>query len=297
MKHIKKETCVYAMDKANKPVYTATSGETLVFETFDCFKGQVTDENSSTGGLDWEAINPATGPVCIEGSVCGDVLKVEILKIDLAETGVMCALPGGGIFGDEVKEETIKILPVIDGVAHFNENIKLLVNPMIGVIGVAPKDEAIPCGTPGNHGGNMDNTKITEGATIYFPVFYDGALLAMGDVHACMGDGEIMVSGIEIAAKITVKVEVLKQVPLENPVMENEDTVWVVASADTMENALNKAAKQMLGIVQKQQGLPFNEAGMLLSAAGNAEVCQVVDPKVTMRFSMPKSLLGENWLQ
>ena len=296
MKEIKKDTCVYAMNKTNTPVYTATTGETLVFETFDCFKGQVTAESTTTGGLDWEAINPATGPVYIQGATQGDVLKVEILKIDLADTGVMCALPGGGIFGDEVKEESIKIIAVENGSAHFNENIKLPLTPMIGVIGVAPKDEAIPCGTPGSHGGNMDNTKIKEGATIYFPVFHDGALLAMGDVHACMGDGEIMVSGIEISAKITVKVEVIKQVPLENPIVESEDTVWVVASADTMEVALHNAARQMIDIVQKQQNLSFNEAGMLMSATGNAEVCQVVDPLVTMRFGMPKVLLGEKWL-
>ena len=37
----------------------------------------------------------------------------------------------------------------------------------------------------------MDNTKIKAGATLYLPVFHEGALLAMGDVHACMGDGEL----------------------------------------------------------------------------------------------------------
>lgn len=62
---------------------------------------------------------------------------------------------------------------------------------MIGVIGVAPKEGAVPCGEPGSHGGNMDNTKIAEGAVLYLPVFHEGALLAMGDVHACMGMGRL----------------------------------------------------------------------------------------------------------
>ena len=33
--------------------------------------------------LDWDHINPATGPIYIEGAKVGDVLKVEILDIEL----------------------------------------------------------------------------------------------------------------------------------------------------------------------------------------------------------------------
>ena len=63
----------------------------------------------------------------------------------------------------------------------------------------------------------MDNTKIKAGATLYLPVFHEGALLAMGDVHACMGDGEIMVTGLEIPAEVTVTLEVLKGISIDNP--------------------------------------------------------------------------------
>lgn len=45
----------------------------------------------------------------------------------------------------------------------------------------------------------MDNTAITAGATLYFPVYTDGALFGCGDMHAAMGDGEISVSGAEAA--------------------------------------------------------------------------------------------------
>ena len=70
---------------------------------------------------------------------------------------------------------------------------------MIGVIGVAPEKDDINTGTPGTHGGNMDNTMITEGATLYFSVKVPGALFALGDVHAVMGDGEI---GVEYFKQI-----------------------------------------------------------------------------------------------
>ncbi len=82
-------------------------------------------------------------------------------------------------------------------------------NPIIGVIGVGPEDEAVSAGTPGAHCGNMDNmdTKlITEGSTLNLPVFAEGALLGLGDFHAAMGDGEIGVSGIEISGRFLYKI-------------------------------------------------------------------------------------------
>jgi len=76
---------------------------------------------------------------------------------------------------------------------------------MIGVIGVAPENGQINCGTPGSHGGNMDTKLISEGAKLYLPVFVEGALFGLGDLHALMGDGEIGVSGVEVAGKVVVE--------------------------------------------------------------------------------------------
>src|SRR5699024_4128914 len=76
-------------------------------------------------------------------------------------------------------------------------------NPMIGVIGNAPAAWPVPNSTPGAHGGNMDCPKMTEGAVLYLPVFHDGALFGLGDVHAKMGDGEVGISGLETAARVT----------------------------------------------------------------------------------------------
>ena len=43
------------------------------------------------------------------------------------------------------------LISMKNGFAEFSEKIKIPVNPMIGVIGVAPAGEAIGCGTPGKH--------------------------------------------------------------------------------------------------------------------------------------------------
>lgn len=38
-----------------------------------------------------------------------------------------------------------------------------------------------------NFGGNIDNRRIGKGATMYYPVQVEGALLSMGDAHAAQG--------------------------------------------------------------------------------------------------------------
>lgn len=279
------------MSKANVPVKKIPTGQRIVFETNDCFHGQIKSEEQSIDSLDWERVNPATGPVYINEAKPGDALKIAIEKIELMNKGVMAAIPQVGIFGDEVTNSSIKIIEIDGNVAHFNENIKLPINPMIGVIGVAPAEGEIACGTPGSHGGNMDCTQITEGNTLYLPIFHQGALLSLGDVHACMGDGEIMGTGIEIPAKVTIKVDVIGGMSINEPLLETQDMFYAVVSADTLENAIKNAAKTIRDLLIKKYSMDKNTAGMLLSAAGDTRICQVVDPLVTVRFGISKNIL------
>ncbi|WP_425446079.1 acetamidase/formamidase family protein [Dethiothermospora halolimnae] len=288
---VSKEHNIYFMDSKNKPVLTVPNNSTIVFETFDCFQEQITDEGQSIEKLCWETTNPATGPVYIEEAEKGDTLKVDILKIDVKDKGVMAAIPGAGLLGSEIKESQVKIVPIKDKKAIFNDKIHIPIAPMIGVIGVAPLDEQISCGAPDYHGGNMDSTIIREGATVYFPVNTKGALLAMGDLHACMGDGEIMVTGVEISGTVKVKVEVLKDKKIKNPMVEDNKYIYTIGSDEDLKEAVNIATKDMHKLVMDKLNMPFNEAGMLLSAVGDVEVCQVVDPKLTVRFKIPKDII------
>ena len=284
---------IFAFDAKNECVAEVEDGETLIFRTNDCFDDQLSEEGSTIGSLNWDCINPATGPVYVKNALPGDVLKVEILEIKLGKQGVMCALPDNGVLGSLVKEESVKRLKVENGKVHFNEKIVFDISPMIGVIGVAPEKGSINCGTPSNHGGNMDNKRITEGATLYFPVFHKGAIFSLGDVHAAMGDGEIMVSGVEIAADIKVRLSVIKGSSIETPMLENEDSCGVIYSHEDIEKAVFHAVRIMNEIMQKKLGLSLNDAGMLLSAVGDLKFCQVVDPERTVMMCVPKSILAQ----
>ena len=281
---------IHKMSENNPPVAKAKSGDTVCFETLDCFGGQLKSENDLLGGLDWNNVNPASGPLFIEGAMPGDVLKVEILKIELDDHGVMVDAPGEGVTGAAVSSESTKILPVENGRVKFNEKLSFPICPMIGVIGTAAKGEGIDTGTPGSHGGNMDCTRIGEGATLYLPVNTEGALLAMGDLHARMGDGEVEVCGVEIAGKVTVKLTVLKNCKLPTPFLVNSELAMAIHSAETVDEACVGATMAMHGFLTGELGMNEHEAGMLLSVTGNLCICQVVDPEKTVRMEIPLSV-------
>ena len=291
MNIIHSDQLIYAMDAVNPPTLRVSSGSEVVFETCDCFQNQITSETQSVEHINWDRINPATGPLYVEGAEPGNVLEVNILDITVADRGVMAAIPGAGLLGDQVTASQINIMPIENGMARFNEKLRLPVIPSIGVIGVAPSAGAIPCGAPGAHGGNMDNSKTRSGSTLYFPVLQQGALLAIGDLHALIGDGEIMVSGLEVAGSVTVRVTVLKNRKQRNPMLENATHLYTIASEKDLLGAVKAATEDMHQWVMEKTGLSFNETGMLLSAVGSAEICQVVDPLLTARFGLAKDVL------
>ena len=287
-----KQTCIFAMGEGFENAIPVEEHKPFVVETIDCFNNQIQDENYVLDHLDWDHINPATGPYYLENAKENDILKVKILNIELAPCGTMCCLSDNGVLGKDIKEASIKKIPIIDGCAKFNE-FMIPIEPMIGVIGVAPKEGSINCGTPAAHGGNMDNTKIGIGSTLYLPVFKDGAYFSLGDVHAVMGDGEIMVSGVEINSKVTVELEVIKGTTIKKPRLENDEYIYTISSNEDLEQAIYDATKTMNEILQKHLNYSLNEAGMLMSAIGNVEICQVVDPARTVRFRMPKYICNQ----
>ncbi|KUO97114.1 acetamidase/formamidase family protein [Ferroacidibacillus organovorans] len=289
MLEISSDKLVYALSQNHAPVARAVSGETVVFHTCDCFENQIVREDQDFGTLDWERINPATGPLYVEGADPGDTLSVEILAIDVAEQGVMTTGPNLGVLGDELKENVIRMVQIRDGFAHFSSALSIPLSPMIGVIGTAPAGTDVPCGTPGDHGGNMDCTKIRAGATLLLPVNVPGALLAMGDLHAAMADGEVAVCGMEIAGKVTVRVHVIKGLAWKLPMLMDEENVITIASEERLDEAATRATKNMVDFLEGFCGMERAEAVLLLSAVGSLRICQVVDPKKTARMELPRA--------
>ena len=291
MLYITKETVNDIMKWDNKPAGYCKSGDTIVFETRDCYDNTITSSERPLG--DREGLsNPVTGALYVEGAEVGDILKVEIEDIKLRSWGVMRSSTTAGVFHEKYEKREAIIFQVKNNKIYFDDKLILEADPMIGVIGTAPiEKEGIPTTTPGKHGGNMDCKKIVKGSAIYLPVNVKGGLLSMGDIHALMGDGEVFICGLEIAGEITVKVSVLKNIKLPTPFLYSRGKVMSIQSAEDLDKAGDMAAKEMFEFVKEATKQNDVRTGMLMSLLSDMAVCQVVDPLLTVRVEFPLEVL------
>ena len=58
-----------------------------------------------------------------------------------------------------------------------------------------------------------------------------------------------------------------------------------------MEEASKVAIENMAEIIMDKKNTSLNKAGMLMSILGDLKVCQIVDPKMTMRMEFEKRYL------
>ena len=113
----------------------------------------------------------------------------------------------------------------------------------------------------------------------------------MGDIHALMGDGEVCGTGAEMPGEITVKVDVLKDFTLPTPLIENDTHYMTIFSAKSAVDANAGAARAAVDFVMKKiPGMSRFDALTLISLAADLRICQVVDPLITSRVEIPKSL-------
>ena len=281
---------VYHFSKDNKPVETVKIGDVASFKTLDCFSNQVRSEDQLITSIDFNKVNPATGPVFLEGANKGDVLVADILDIRIEDEGFISTLPDTGPLFEKTKELRTKKIPVVNGEIVFND-VRFPAKPMVGVIGVAPEEGEVACGFPGAHGGNMDCKKIAKGTKVYFPVNVEGGLFQLGDLHASMGDGEICGAGVEIPGEVDVKFDLIKDVKLDWPVIETEDMWYAIASDDSFEIALKYATYQINDLVSKAYGWDATDTYLYMSAIGSFEICQGCKPSsfpAVVRFGVPK---------
>ena len=290
---ISREQVFFAFGPALKEVARIPQGEEVVMETHDCFEGQIQTTNDLVDSLDWDHVNPATGPLYIEGTKPGDILRVDLIDVSVGDQSSMVTLPGEGALGDVITVMETSILKVENNEVVFKNKVRVPLRPMIGVIGVAPADSNIPNGTPGPHGGNMDCTLVATGSSIYFTVGVEGAMFGAGDMHAAMGDGEIVICGAETPGVVRFKAEVIDLKGLPTPFIETKDLVSVVYSAPTIDEAASQATHRMAQFLTDFVKIPLNDAGMLMSLVGELKFCQIVDPLKTVRFEFPKAVLKE----
>ncbi len=287
-----KDQHVWTFDANMKPVIEVMPGDSVDIETWDCFTGQVQSEADTVETLDLTRINSATGPIAIVGSEPGDVISVTFNDITPNTQGAAMVIPEWGQLIEHCKAPVTRIFKVENGIVKMNDKVSFPSKPMFGVIGVAPSSGSIQTFDAGPHGGNMYDHLHGKGCTVYLPVFQSGAQLAIGDMHASMGDGEISGTGVEIGGKANLTLGLKKKTKIGFPVSENQDSWFAHGStANNIDDALKIACEEAARLLVDQWGFTMEDAFIFLSVAGDLGIAAYYHPSpgcVTARMRVPK---------
>jgi len=289
---ISRDQHIWEFSADMEPVVTVDPGTTLEIETWDCFTGQVQSESDTLEKLDIHRVNSATGPIAVKGAEPGDSLSVTLVDIRPNKQGAGMVIPEWGQLVHKSKSPVTKIFRVEDGIVHMNENVSWPQRPMFGVIGVAPASGSIGTFEAARHGGNMDDNENRIGATIHLPVFQPGGQLAIGDMHASMGDGEISGTGVEIGGTATIKVDLIKGKSGGWPITEAKD-YWIThgTSVNSIDEALQNACEEAAKLLVDEWGFTIDDAFIFLSVTSDLGIAQYCHPSpgsVIAKMRVPK---------
>jgi len=299
----------YYWSKA-KPVLSVHSGDTVTIQTLSTCGP---DERLLGEGVKQEDIpsynadvyrevkdkgpggHILTGPVAIEEAEPGDVLEIQILKINL-DTPWACNGfgPGRGYLPNDYPYGRSKIIPLDREkmLAHFSQGIDIPLHPFFGSMGIAPPEGAgrIDSAPPWMHAGNMDNKELVAGTTLFIPVHVKGALFEVGDGHAGQGNGEVDITAMETFITGTFRFIVHKDQHLLWPRAETPTHYISMGFSPDLNVATTMAVKNMIDFLMTEKHLSRDDAYMLTSVAVDVDITQLVDGNVGVHAMCPKKI-------
>ncbi|MBC6130284.1 acetamidase [Listeria booriae] len=294
MHPVTEQHVIYAMDKSTNPSMRVDNGAVITINTPDCFNNQIKSENQPLNLLNWKEMHPAAGPIFINEAEPGDILAVTIEKIQIMGHATILTAPGLGLLGGELEEHVVRHLPIVNNKLIFSKKIAIPIKKRIGIIGTAPSGMPVPCSLSDTHGGNIGSQDIKEGTTLFLPVNVSGALLALGNIHIALADGEVSVSGASIPSQVTVRLQVVKNKQWPTPSLICEDKIITIASAPTLDEASIIATRNMTQLLTATTHTLRSEAIMLLSLAGDLRISQVNNKTKVARMELPLHYWSEN---
>lgn len=286
---------VSSFSSANPPAVEVASGCTMVVETRDSYNRCFQAGASIAAYLHdrrLRASNPVTGPIFVRDLRPGDGLDVTIHRIELGANGYVAAVPGIGVLGDADIVPTLAVFDTRPDGLWFRGR-RLALRPNVGTIGVAPASGSVPTLEIGRHGGNLDCNDITEGTTLHVPVYSPGGLLALGDVHARMGFGEVY-SGVNIDAVVTLSLQRVPDARWERMWFEDASSVMTLGVGARVEEAIEEATRSMTSLLCRRLGVSMTEAIVLTGAACDIRLGQAskFGVNVSSYAVMPKVALA-----
>lgn len=293
------------------PILTIDSGDSISFpNTWSHFLNELQPGVSIDTLVRLRKDNPGRGPHSIIGPIAvnnaepGDVLEIRYKRVRPYDWGATFNNPsalGTGLLPQDYPQGQVRYvdLNLSAMTGKFLPNITIPLRPFQGTFGVAPPDGFFPplspgvtsSVPPGPHGGNLDLSELTEGSTLYLPVWKPGALIYTGDSHAVQGDGEICLTALETGMKeLQIQVVLHKQKVLAWPAAETE-THWILMGLDKDLNlAMVLAARNAIKFLAAQAKISELDAYALCSIAVSFRVTQVVDIVRGVHALIPKNI-------
>jgi amidase len=278
-------------------------GDTIKSESVDAGGFDKAGKQLATSG------NPLTGPFYIDGALPGDILVITLTDVSLnrdyastVEGFIERSLPMESIkevFGRHTQRVTWKFnkedntaSPQLD-YAHL-KNFKIPLRPFMGCVGVAAslKSNEPQTYSADNYGGNMDFNKVTKGATIYLPVFHEGALLYIGDGHAAQGDGELNGDALETSMNFAFVARIIKgKTKLKFPRIENSEHIIAMGMDKSLDKALKNATNGLLEWLQQDYSLTLKEATQVIGMTIEYQIPTLASPKYVIAAMIKKEFL------
>lgn len=291
-------------DATLPPVALVASGDTVVLDCLDSSGSQIGPASTVADfvAMDRSKIHTITGPVFVKEARPGDVLQIEILRVEHRGWGWTSILPGLGSLPERFPEPHL-FLWRLDRL--FSDSLvpaRVPLAPFLGIMGVAPAEPG-PHRTrpPGPFGGNLDVKDLRPGATLYLPVFHEGALFSAGDGHAAQGDGEVCINGIEGPMEAEFRLTVRRGLRLDQPFAELPPEAppsapdlgaWAfIASAPEAMAAARDVIHRAIDFLMARFGLTPQLAYTLCSVALDLRLSQIVNqPQITVTGTLAKGL-------
>ncbi len=284
----------YEFSRFATPRAEIDSGARLTLDSEDALSGQLRRPEDRRNKQTMPYSNPVNGPIFVRGAEPGDALAVHIESIEplMGQCATYTGSPGlmSELLGIDVPPGT-RICPIKDGFISWSDTVKIPYAPMLGCLGTAP-DWGVPTtGPSGRHGGNLDLLEVCPGNTVYLPVYVPGGYLYLGDAHAAQGHGELSATALEMPARTTIRVDLIKQARLVAPRIESPTELMSVACVSPLERAIAESYARLILWLESDYGWNRWHAYDLLTQVGQISIGHfttgTVAAKVAKKYIIP----------
>jgi acetamidase/formamidase len=264
-------------------------------ETWDAFEGlrdaAVFEAKDPKG--------PASGPIFVNGAGPGDALKIDFLSIvpKASEGAAHMVMTGRGFLDADFREPHCLSIALEGAEAVLPSGLRLPLRPSMGFVATTPAYRQTTASDSGPYGGDIDMQELVDGSTLYLPVLVPGALLALGDCHAVVGDGAVAGTGAECASDTHLRVTLQKaadlSAPLAGPRALTPEHFVVLSYGEDLGAAMRQAVRQMVDFLVQEKGMAPYDAYTLLSLAGDIRVSRTFREISSVKMLLPRAVLAQ----